>query len=80
MIVTCVLVCVGDMCVTVLHIRRGNRDNLAKFFIQTYVVTSHQNCLAKTVLMRGHYICFPCEIGKVLIELSSKSTLSGALV
>ena len=51
---------------TVLHIKRDNRDNLGIIFpyfcIQTYVVSPHLNRLAETVLMRGHNICFCQEI------------------
>ena len=32
------------------------RDNFCKFYIKTYVVTSHLNRLVETVQMRGHII------------------------
>ena len=42
--------------------KKGNRDNfeiiIHKFSIKTYFVTCHENRLDKTVLMRGHNICF----------------------
>ena len=47
--------------VPVLQIRGGTEDNSKIFFsyfsMKTYVVTSHKNCLIKTVLMMGHKIC-----------------------
>ena len=47
--------------VSVLQIRRGNKDNLgiiSHLSIKTYFVTHHKNRLIETVLMRGHNICF----------------------
>ena len=48
---------------TVLQIRRANRDNLGiishiSLIKKTYFVTHHSHRLSKTVLMRGHNICF----------------------
>ena len=48
----------------VIQIRMDNRDNLGIIFViaqnkkQTYLVTTHLNCLVETVLMRGHKVCF----------------------
>ena len=33
-------------------------DNFCKFYMKTYVVTSHLNCLIETVQMRDHSIWF----------------------
>ena len=34
--------------------KKGKRDNFPHYSCKTYFVTAHYNCLAETVLIRGH--------------------------
>ena len=54
-------------------------QQVSLFLKKNYVVTAHQNHLSKTVLMRGHNICFNVEIRKIIPKSSLLLLLSGAL-
>ena len=50
-------------------------DNFAYFFIKTYVVGAHSNCLAEAILMSTHNIVFYEDLTKIIFELSSNTHL-----
>ena len=61
-----------------LQIRRGIgiiQGYLATFLHKNIFVTHHQNCLVKTVLMRGHNICLRNKKNYLLIILNTPSYL-----
>ena len=49
-----------------LQIRRSNKDNSEIIFL----ISQRKHGLGKTVLMRGHNICFNGEILKIIPKLS----------
>ena len=52
-------------------VRRGIMNNSKIIFLisqKIYVVTPHQNCLAETVLMMGHNICFKGILWKISLN------------
>ena len=61
--------------------KRGKfKDNFSYFSTKTYVVTTHLNHLAETVLMVGHKICFYGEIRLIIPNYLCCPLLSGALI
>ena len=48
-------------------------DNFAYFFIKTYIVGAHYNCIAKAILMSTHNICFYEDLTKIIFQLSSNT-------
>ena len=50
---------------------RGGIRYISYFSMKTYVVTPHQNCLDKTVLVMGQSLCFKGETKKIIPNTSS---------